>query len=95
MKKPRGYETQLEQWKRELSAELGRDVTYAEISEATGLAESTLWKHANHMFRRPDYGTAARICDFFNANSSKTRTPLHYFVEVNSDQGVKVAVSVG
>lgn len=93
MKRPQGYETRLEQWKRELSAELERNVTYAEIAEATGLSESTLWKHATHLFKRPDYGTAARICDFFNALSSKTRTPLQYFTEVISDEGQPVAVA--
>lgn len=92
--RPRGYKTQIEQWKRELSAELRRDVTYEEIAAETGLSYSTLMKHANHVFKRPDYGTAARICDFFNARSQKERTPLHYFLEVTEDeQGEKMAVT--
>jgi hypothetical protein len=91
-KKTRRYVTMLEQWKRELSAELGRDVTYEEIAEKTNLSYSTLMKHTNHQFTRPDYGTAAKICEFFNGLSAMGRTPLDYFQE--EDEGQPVAVSV-
>lgn len=75
------YVTRLEQWKRELSAELERDVTYEEIAAEAGVGYSTLMKHVNHKFSRPDYGTAARICRFFNERSKASRTPLDYFEE--------------
>ncbi len=91
-KKTRRYVTKLEQWKRELSAELGRDVTYEEIAAETVLSYSTLMKHTNHKFTRPDYGTAAKICEFFNERSAKMRTPLEYF-QVD-DEGQLDAVGV-
>ncbi|HML22065.1 MAG TPA: hypothetical protein PKD09_10465 [Aggregatilinea sp.] len=92
MKKPsRTYETGLEQWKRELSAELGQDVTYEQIAAETELSYSTLMKHARAQFRRPDYATAARICEFFNKRSKKQRTPLEYFVEVEPGQLMELA----
>lgn len=76
------YKTRLEKWKLELSAELGRSVTYEEIAKDTGVAYSTLQKHVGHVFSRPDFATAARICEFFNRASAKrsNRTPLDYFV---------------
>ena len=81
-KKPPEFSTQLEQGKRELSAELQRDVSYEEIAKKTELAYSTLLKHVSHIYRRPDYAIASAICDFFNSLSKKTRTPLEYFVQV-------------
>jgi len=84
------YKTRIKQWKRELSAELERNVTYDEIAEATGIAYSTLLKHANHEFVRPDYGTAARICKFFNERSLFMRTPLDYFEDDSTGQPAAV-----
>jgi len=86
MARKRGYATNLEQWKRELSAELQRDVTSEEIARETGLAYSTVIKHGGHVFSRPETDTAARIVDFFNERSEKKRTTLDYFVEVDLGQ---------
>lgn len=83
------FVTRLEQWKRELSAELERDVTYEEIAEHIDVGYSTLMKHVSHRYSQPDMGTASRICRFFNERSTKHRTPLDYFQEV--DQGERVA----
>ena len=87
------YGTRLEQWKRELSAELERDVTYEEIAQETDLAYSTLQKHVSHRFRRPDFATAAIICSFFNERSTanRKRSPLDYFVAVEEGEAVAVA----
>lgn len=89
------YKTNLEQWKRELSAELGRDVTYEDIAQDTNVSYSTLMKHARFKFRRPDYATAAAICDFFNKRSSTRRTPLEYFEEASEGQGAGLAAQAG
>lgn len=88
------YKTNLEQWKRELSAELKRDVTYEEIASGTDLAYSTLQKHVSHAFRRPDLATASRICAFFNEKSvRKNRTPVEYFLETEVGQSVAVGAA--
>lgn len=96
-RKPK-YTTELEQWKRELCAELGRDITYGDISEGTGLNYSTLMKHVSHEFVRPDYGAASRICAYFNRYSARTRTPLQYFVEIGekeAEAGQPVGATAG
>lgn len=90
MGKP-GYKTQLDQWKRELSAELHRDISYEEIAEATGLSYSTLIKHRSHSFTRPDLATAAKIVAYFNEKSDTPRSTMEYFVE-ESEEGQGVAV---
>lgn len=80
------YKACLEQWKRELSAELQRDVTYDEIARRTGIGYSTLMKHSSrHLYARPDYAIAARICAFFNALSGDTRAIDSYFEEVDPE----------
>lgn len=93
MARRRGYATNLEQWKRELSAELGRDVTSEEIAKETGLAYSTVIKHGGHVFLRPETDIAAKIVDFFNERSKKKkdRTTLDYFIEVDLGQPAAVA----
>lgn len=82
----RVYKTQLDQWRRELSAELHADITLKEIARETGISYAGVHKHATQTFIRPDYSIAARICDWFNANSNKVvRTPSDYFVLVESE----------
>ena len=73
------FTTNLEQWRRELAAELRRDVTFEEIASGAGVAYSTVIKHTSHTYRRPDYATAAAICAYFNKLSKTQRTPLEYF----------------
>ena len=88
--------TRLEKWKYELSAELGRLVTYEELADESGVAYSTLQKHVGHTFRRPDYATAKKICDAFNRLSdAQTRSPDDYFfyVEEESEPGQVVALA--
>jgi hypothetical protein len=88
------FRTRLEKWKYELSAELGRLVTYEELADASGVAYSTLQKHVGHSFARPDYATAKKICDAFNDMSSKKRSLDDYFyLEEESEPGQAVAVA--
>lgn len=55
----------LEQFIREKEAEWKRNITWREISEETGLSESTL-SRVIHSAKRPDLETIGKLCKFFN-----------------------------
>ena len=48
-----------------LEAERGRNVTYQEITEATGIAASTLSAYAQNNVRLYDSTTVGRLCLYF------------------------------
>lgn len=48
-----------------LEIERGRNVTYQEITEATGVASSTLSAYAQNSVRLYDATTVGRLCLFF------------------------------
>ncbi len=56
----------LKQFKREVEAQLRRDITWAEIREATGLAQSTVNRLMNDKNQRVDLSAVDRLCKFFN-----------------------------
>jgi hypothetical protein len=82
------YKTKLKEWKADLEAELRRKITWREIAEGSGVVYSTLQKHVNHEFQRPDYATASKISAWFNSMSKAKRkwTPLDYFFLVSSEE---------
>jgi transcriptional regulator with XRE-family HTH domain len=45
--------------------ELGRNITYEEISEATGISPNTLSSYATGSIGRYDESTVTRLCDYF------------------------------
>lgn len=51
-------------------ADLGRNVTYQEITDATGIAASTLSSYAQNNVRLYDVTTLGRLCGFFNCELS-------------------------
>ena len=55
----------LKQYMREYEAAHHRDVTWAEIKDATGLAESTINRMMNHKAERVDLDVLDRLCTFF------------------------------
>lgn len=57
----------LRQYIREREVEWGRDITWAEISDSTGIAESTLSRLLSGRSQRPDIEVLAKLCQFFNA----------------------------
>ena len=80
------YKTKLADWKKMLEEELDRRVLWDEVERGTGIAYSTLQKHQSHTYTRPDFATAAKICEFFSKTSKRTLrkvTPLDYFEEVS------------
>jgi hypothetical protein len=79
------YRTRIKDWKGILESELERNVTWEEIEASTGVAYSTLQKHQGHIFSRPDFAIATKICQFFNKTSRKKLrrvTPIEYFEEI-------------
>ncbi len=56
----------LKQYIREKEAEWQKDITWANIREATGVSESTLNRLINGKAQRVDRGVLAKLCHFFN-----------------------------
>jgi putative transcriptional regulator len=52
--------------KAQKETELGRNLTYEEISEATGISPNTLSMYATGKTSRYDEVTVIRLCDFFD-----------------------------
>jgi putative transcriptional regulator len=46
--------------------EIGRNLTYEEISEATGISPNTLSSYATGSVSRYDEKTVMKLCDFFD-----------------------------
>lgn len=55
----------LKQFKRQVEAQTRRDITWAEIREATGLAQSTINRLMNNKNERVDLSAIDRMCKFF------------------------------
>lgn len=55
----------LKQFKREVEVRTRRDITWAEIREATGLAQSTINRLMNNKNERIDLSAIDRMCAFF------------------------------
>lgn len=49
----------------------GRNVTYLEVAEATGVATSTLSAYANNNVKYYDASTVGRLCSFFGCELSE------------------------
>lgn len=49
----------------------GRNITYLEITQETGIAASTLSSYAKNKVRLYDAKTVARLCEFFNCELSE------------------------
>lgn len=56
----------LKQFKREIEASLKRDITWAEIHEKTGLAQTTINRWMNQEPQRVDLDAINKLCKFFN-----------------------------
>lgn len=76
----------LRQYIREKEAEQQRDITWAEIREATGIAESTLNRLLSHKAQRPDIEVLGKLCKFFDVPPG----PVPFIVYAPDD-----SVSVG
>lgn len=78
------YKTKLKEWKSDLEGELRRRVSWREIAANSGVAYSTLLKHAVYEFERPDYAIADMLSMWFNDMSKAKRkwTPMDYFEEI-------------
>lgn len=63
-----GIKIKLKQFIREYEAAQQRDVTWAEIREATGLAETTINRLLNENPRRVDLDVLERLCQFFGVS---------------------------
>lgn len=46
----------------------GRNITYQEITQETGIAASTLSSYAKNKVRLYDATTVARLCEFFDCD---------------------------
>lgn len=59
------WRTRLRQLKRKMSLETGRDITYQDIANETGLSYQTVHRYATKVIPRPDYETVVTLAKFF------------------------------
>jgi DNA-binding Xre family transcriptional regulator len=61
----------LKQFKREAEARQQRDLSWADIRNETGIAESTLNRLMNNKAQRVDLNVLARLCKMLGAKSGE------------------------
>jgi len=62
------YRTRLIPLKLKLAAKLGRDISYQDIANATGLSYQTVHRYATKAIPRPDYETVAALARYFSVS---------------------------
>lgn len=65
MSEKRFYRTKLIPMKLAKAKDVGHDISYQDIAEATGLSYMTVHRYATKPIPRPDYETVARLASYF------------------------------
>ena len=85
------YRTRLRQLKLEKAMRMGKEITYQDVAEATGLSYQTVHRYATKVIPRPDYETVVKLANYF-------QVPVEEFMlagREEADEGQLVAVLAG
>ncbi|WP_119069158.1 helix-turn-helix domain-containing protein [Aggregatilinea lenta] len=80
MPEKRFYRTKLIPMKLAKAKDVGHDISYQDIAEATELSYMTVHRYATKQIPRPDYETVARLATYFGV-------PIEEFVYEETDPG--------
>lgn len=62
------YRTRLRQLKLEKAMRMGKEITYQDVAEATGLSYQTVHRYATKVIPRPDYETVVKLANYFRVS---------------------------